>query len=66
MCLPTKFHCVNCGRVWGDGPDIGSAGFCMNCFAEWARNKMPCFGTKAPTKEDCKFFMYCKEFYGIK
>lgn len=66
MYLPTKFHCVNCGKVWGDGMDIGSSGFCLSCLAEWAKSKKACFGSRLPKDTTCKFYEYCKEYYGIR
>lgn len=62
----TRFHCVTCGKMWGAGDDIGSAGFCIECFAIWAKAKKLCFGEKSPTQVDCKFFKYCQEYYGIR
>lgn len=60
--LATKFHCVVCGAIWGEGPDIGSAGFCIDCLAKWARTKVECF--KLDMTNDncncCRFFRYCK------
>jgi hypothetical protein len=66
MCLPTKFHCVQCGKVWGDGVDIGSSGFCLSCLAEWAKSKKACFGNICQENIDCRFQNYCKEYYGIR
>lgn len=60
------FSCVECGEVWGDGDDIESHGFCIECFAIWAKEKRPCFGEVLPTDVDCKFYRYCKEYYGIR
>lgn len=62
----TKFHCVSCGHVWGDGIDIGSAGFCLECFAAWAKNKKDCFGLNNCMLVSCNLTKYCKEYYGIR
>ena len=62
----TKYHCIRCGKIWGDGADIDSYGVCIDCFAEWAKSKMPCFGSEFPSDVNCKFYKYCKEYYGIR
>jgi hypothetical protein len=62
----TRFHCVSCGKIWGDGIDIGSSGFCIECLAVWAKIKKPCFGSRYPKSIDCKFYNFCKEYYGIR
>jgi len=65
--LPHKFHCIKCGRVWGEGNDGESFGICIHCFAEWAKSKMTCFG-EGPYVENsgCKYEKYCKEYYEFK
>jgi hypothetical protein len=65
--FPTIFRCVKCGRTWGDGPDIGSCGICIECFAEWAKTKNACFGVDPyVSKEHCPLHKYCKEYYEFK
>jgi hypothetical protein len=67
VCSPTKFHCVRCGGIWGDGVDIGSSGFCLTCLAEWALNKKSCFGNTVDCCDmSCSYTKYCKECYGIR
>ncbi len=63
----TKFHCVKCGRIWGDGIDIESTGICIQCFSEWAGNRKACFGIDIlDNKQHCSLHKFCKEYYGIK
>ena len=65
--IPTTFNCFRCGKMWGDGPDIGSSGLCIECFAEWAKIKMPCFGVETyVSKKHCSLHKYCKEYYEFK
>jgi len=65
--IPTLFRCFKCGREWGDGPDVGSYGLCIECFAEWAKTKSVCFGVETyAVKEHCTLYKYCKEYYRFK
>jgi hypothetical protein len=65
--VATKFHCIECGKIWGDGLDIGSAGLCIECFSKWAQKKNPCFGKETlMEKEHCLLHKFCKEYYGIR
>lgn len=62
------FRCINCGRKWGEGPDILSYGLCIECFADWAKTKKECFGTSNVliNENKCNLHKFCKEYYGFK
>ena len=62
----TSFHCVNCGKIWGEGIDIGSSGFCQQCFIEWGKSKKDCFASVSIDTCDCRLIEYCERYYGIK
>lgn len=62
----TQFHCIKCGRVWGEGKDINSYGVCPICFIEWACGKIPCFASHMPTSIDCRWYELCKECYEFR
>jgi len=65
--ITTKFHCIKCGRIWGDGIDVDSFGLCIHCFAEWAKCKNKCFGIETlKNKQHCSLNKFCKEYYGIR
>lgn len=63
--IPSRFHCVNCGEIWGDGQDPDSYGVCIKCFKIWAVEKQECFGEYLDNC-DCSLKKFCKEYYGIK
>jgi len=63
----TLFHCIKCGKIWGEGVDIGSSGICADCLAEWAKTKKDCYGASHQCTELCNFIKHCKDFAdGIK
>jgi hypothetical protein len=64
--VDTIFHCINCGRTWGNGCDVDSYGICIECFAKWALIKKPCFGNTPNGRIECIFCEYCKEYYEFK
>jgi len=65
--VPTTFRCFRCGKKWGDGPDVGSHGLCIECFAVWAKTKSNCFGKEPYSpKKHCTLHKYCKEYYEFK
>ena len=67
-----KYHCINCGKIWGKGNDVNSYGVCLECFADYINKKKiskgfyPCFGKLDQDFRiccSCKWFKFCKEFY---
>lgn len=65
---PVVFHCIKCGKTWGEGLDIESHGLCIECFSEWAKAKKPCFGTELVLtgKDGCSLHQFCGEYYEFK
>jgi len=67
-----KYHCVKCGKTWGEGDDSYSYGLCLECFGDYinvkkvSKGQVPCFGTFNNNSEicnSCKWNKFCKEFY---
>ncbi len=59
-----RTQCIVCGTYWGVGEYNGSHGICINCFAEWAIIRRPCFGDiKNCSDEQCTLKKYCIEYY---
>lgn len=71
-----KYHCINCGRIWGDGVGAKSSGVCIDCLADYVNKKKvskgldPCFGklNQGDICNSCKYKKFCTEKvnYGIK
>jgi len=63
----TLFHCIKCGKIWGEGVDIGSSGVCPQCFVLWAESKKECFGSEncldLEKSLDCVYYKYCYSHY---
>ncbi len=57
----TRFHCINCGMVWGDGIDVNSYGVCPDCFSKWAKMKKTCFGDVCDNVA-CNFSKFCSRY----
>lgn len=70
------YHCIECGKTWGTGIDVDSYGICIECFANWCRQKQKdsglkeCFGEfKEHDECDCDLCPRkdkCKEYHEIK
>lgn len=66
-----KYHCIKCGKIWGEGEDTHSYGICLECFAEYINNKkaskglVPCFGklNQGTVCDSCKWKRFCEKYY---
>ena len=70
--ISKKYHCIKCGKIWGEGEDTHSYGICLECFAEYINNKKiskgfyPCFGKlnqDSDICDSCKWKRFCEKYY---
>ena len=74
--IKSKYHCINCGKTWGEGVDAKSSGICIDCLTDYVNKKKiskgfdPCFGklNQGDVCNLCKYGKFCieKANYGIK
>ncbi len=51
-----KRYCISCGKIWGNGEDIGSSGICPECFSTWINSKRKINGFRECYGEFEKYF----------
>jgi len=70
--ISKKYHCIKCGKIWGEGEDVHSYGICPECFANYVNDKKikkgyhTCFGKLDQDPEicnSCRWQKFCKEYY---